>query len=406
MPSTRNTARKGSPRAPSSRIPVPKASKATANVSTTRRASPRRKMTTVSSSTRVLRSSLSRTPTGANKENYPILPRPGFLSRANPISPSRMKKDGIGKKPFGKSRVQRAKRQPLRELTEAEVFERDEAVMGDLRRRRVSGENYVVDSLGDSVIFDSVLAHETVPPEVTESSSSDVPEEIQVDEPAEAESPLVVYKPKIEKFKVLRRSDSEERLTASMESIIAAAQKTVVDSAKRPRTRAALAKKQHPAVRTSLDSIENHSPDVMLRSAENSAIKPARARATRQSSPFSGTKTFAGVSKAQPSPSPLKVGRVGLGAKSANTAYVMKKVLEEGGKVLEKGKMVLKDDAAAASTKVVTKKKSVVATTTTTTTKETKITTRRANSSLKRAAGVTAGVNSARAGLAGIGRMR
>ena len=26
--------------------------------------------------------------------------------------------------------------------------------MGDLRRRRVSGENYVVDSLGDSVVFD------------------------------------------------------------------------------------------------------------------------------------------------------------------------------------------------------------------------------------------------------------
>lgn len=60
----------------------------------------------------------------------------------------------MGKKPFGKSRVQRAKRQPLRELTEAEVFERDEAVMGDLRRRRVSGENYLVDNLGDSVIFD------------------------------------------------------------------------------------------------------------------------------------------------------------------------------------------------------------------------------------------------------------
>lgn len=310
----------------------------------------------------------------------------------------------MGKKPFGKSKVQRAKRQPLRELTEAEVFERDEAVMGDLRRRRASGENYVVDSLGDSVIFDSVLAHETTHPEATE-SSSDVPEETQVDEPAEPEpSPLVVYKPKIEKFKVLRRSDSEERLTASMESIIAATQKTVVDSAKRPRTRAALAKKQHPAVRTSLDSIENHSPDVMLRSAENSVTKPARTRATRQSSPFSGTKHFAGVSKVQPSPSPLKVGRVGLGAKSTNTAYVMKKVLEEGGKLSEKGKLVLKDTATAASTKVVTKKKSLAITTTTT--KETRVTARRANSSLKRAAGVTAGVSSARVGLAGIGRMR
>ena len=210
-----------------------------------------------------------------------------------------------------------------------------------------------------------------------------------------------MYKPKIEKFRVLRRSDSEERLTASMESIIAAAQKTVVDSAKRPRTRAAFAKKQHPAVRTSLDSIENHSPDVMLRSAENSAIKPARA--TRQSSPFSRTKHFAGVSKVQPSPSPLKVSRVGLGAKSANTVYVMKKVLEEGGKVSEKGKMVLKDTAIAGPTKVVTKK-SVAATTTTA--KEAKVTVRRANSSLKRAAGVTAGVSSAKVGLAGIGRMR
>lgn len=61
----------------------------------------------------------------------------------------------MAKKPFGKSsRVQRAKRQPLRELTEQEVFERDEAVMGDLRRRRVSGENYIVDGLGESVVFD------------------------------------------------------------------------------------------------------------------------------------------------------------------------------------------------------------------------------------------------------------
>ncbi|KAF8439521.1 hypothetical protein BGX38DRAFT_1144725 [Terfezia claveryi] len=403
MPSTRNTVRKAPAGPPISRIPVPKASRTTANVSTARHVSPRRKVTTVSSSTRVLRSSLSRTPTGANKENYPILPRPGFLSRANPISPSRMKKDGVGKKPFGKSRVQRAKRQPLRELTEAEVFERDEAVMGDLRRRRVSGENYLLDSLGDSVIFDSFLAHETARPEAAESSSPNVPEETEVDKPAEPESPLVVYKPKIEKFKVLRHSDSEERLTASMESIIAAAQKTVVDSAKRPRTRAALAKKQHPAVRTSLDSIENYSPDIMLRSAENSVTKPARTRATRQSSPFSGTKHFAGVSKVQPSPSPLKVSRVGLGAKSANTAYVMKKVFE-GGKLSEKGKMVLKDTTAAAPTKAVTRKKSV--TTTTTTTKETKVTARKANSSLKRAAGVTAGVSSARVGLAGIGRMR
>lgn len=211
-----------------------------------------------------------------------------------------------------------------------------------------------------------------------------------------------MYKPKIEKFKVLRRSDSEERLTASMESIIAAAQNTVVDSAKRPRTRAALAKKQHPAIRTSLDSISNLSPDVMLRSAENSAVKPARTRATRQSSPFSGTKHFAGVSKAQPSPSPLKVSRVGLGAKSANTAYVMKKVLEEGGKVSEKGKTVMKDSTTVAPTKVLTKKKSGAVTTT----KETMATVRRANSSLKRAAGVTSGVSSARAGLAGIGRMR
>lgn len=315
-----------------------------------------------------------------------------------------MKKDGVGKKPFGKSRVQRAKRQPLRELTEAEVFERDEAVMGDLRRRRVSGENYLVNGLGDSVIFDSFLAHETAHPEAAESSSPNVPGETEVGEQAEPESPLVVYKPKIERFKVLRHSDSEERLTASMESIIAAAQKTVVDSAKRPRTRAALAKKQHPAVRTSLDSIDNNSPDVMLRSAENSVIKPARTRATRQSSPFSGTKIFAGVSKVQPSPSPIKVSRVGLGAKSANTAYVMKKVFEEGGKLSEKGKIVLKDTTAAVPTKAVPKKKSVA--TTTSTTKETKVTARKANSSLKRAAGVTAGVSSARVGLAGIGRMR
>lgn len=43
---------------------------------------------------------------------------------------------------------------PLRELTEAEVFERDEAVIGDLRRRRASGENYVVDGLGEAIVIE------------------------------------------------------------------------------------------------------------------------------------------------------------------------------------------------------------------------------------------------------------
>lgn len=243
----------------------------------------------------------------------------------------------------------------------------------------------------------SVLAQESAPPEVADSSE---PEEVPETQP---DSPLVVYKAKIEKFKVLRRSDSEERLQATMESIIATTSQTVVDSAKRPRTRAALAqRKQHPAVRTSLASIENHSPEMLLRSAENSAIKPLRKRSTRLSSPCSGTKQYAGIMKVQPSPSPLKVSRVGLGAKSANTAYVMKKVLEEGGKIEDKGKVTLKDSTTAL--KATTKKKTV--TTTTTTMKETKLTTRKANSSLKRAAGVATGSSSARAGLAGIGRMR
>ena len=44
-------------------------------------------------------------------------------------------------------------------MTEAEIFERDEAVMGDLRRRRASGENYIVDGFGDVVIFDVSLAY-------------------------------------------------------------------------------------------------------------------------------------------------------------------------------------------------------------------------------------------------------
>ncbi|KAF8473426.1 hypothetical protein BDZ91DRAFT_401582 [Kalaharituber pfeilii] len=399
--------RLASSNASGTRIPVPKTSKAT---TTTRRASPRRKMPAASvqtTTTRVLRSTTARnrTPTGANKENYPMLPRPGFLSRANPISPSRMKTNGGMKKPFGKStRAPHRKRVPLRELTEEEVFMRDEAVIGDLRRRRASGENYVVDGLGAAVVVDSVLAHEPEEPQATEASSASSSAVI-VSELAVEQETLVVTHTKPEKFTVLRRSDSEERMDADIKATIASAStQPQGDPVKRPRTRRALAaKKQHPAVRISLDSIENLSPDGM-RSAECSPIKLRRT--SRGSSSGSALKEYAGITKVQASPSPLKVSRVGLGVKSANTAMVMKKVLEEAAIVGEKGKVIL---GSSNLSKPLAKKKAVTtaasATAKTVTAREVKVTIPKAKSSLKRAAGVV-GSTSARAGLAGIARVR
>ena len=202
---------------------------------------------------------------------------------------------------------------------------------------------------------------------------------------------------KPERVTVLRRSDSQERSQANVESIVASSSLAVViDCTKRPRTRGALAlKKQHPAVRNSLDSIENHSPDG-YRSAETTPIKLFH-RATREASPLSAAKHYAGITKAQVPQSPLKINRIGLGAKSANT--VMKLFQEEGVQIGEKGKMVLERN----TTKTVTRKMTTA--TKLTATKETKVAAHKAKSSLKRAAGVV-GSNSARAGLAGIGRVR
>lgn len=101
------------------------------------------------------------------------------------------------------------------------------------------------------------------------------------------------------------------------------------------------------------------------------------------------------------------MGRVGLGIKSANTAFVIKKVLGEAN-TNGKGKAALgaKPNTAVKLTsgneKPVMKKKVI---TSTTGVNASKATVGKGKSSLKRAAGVVGSTN-ARVGLAGIGRMR
>ncbi|KAH8152072.1 uncharacterized protein LAJ45_04066 [Morchella importuna] len=94
----------------------------------------------------------------ANKENMPCGPLRSSVNRANNnggspirlrsgISKNISQKSTHKKKTFGYNRI------PLRELDTQEVFERDEAVLGDLRRRR-SGEHS-----GAMIEVESVLAY-------------------------------------------------------------------------------------------------------------------------------------------------------------------------------------------------------------------------------------------------------
>ncbi|KAI5810293.1 hypothetical protein DFH27DRAFT_598117 [Peziza echinospora] len=409
-----------------------------------RRASPAKRRAVVVptlASTRALRSSTARGgASGQDKENFPTGGRGVVGGRGNGRELNRPKgKDGVQKKAFGGKGVggvlqARSRRQPLRELTEAEVFERDEAVIGDLRRRRVSGENHIVDAQAGSMVeIDTVWAHEPIHHDENAAADGEDADDDAMgggdhhqNQQVDPETPVPAPRP-IERFQVLRRSDSEERLRSTLEAIVLKAPTTAAAAAGRPRTRAALATKRmsHPATRTSTGSMYSlDGGSIILHSAEAS---PAMLGVP------SPKKHYAGVSKLQASPSPLKgmmgmgggvgVGgnaRVGLGAKSVNTALVVKRVLGEAkngnGNGNGSGKIsVLKEKAGGAGAMLEkaekpvggTKKRGALMAKEGPAAGGNAMGTKAKSSSLKRAAGgMGGGMGTARAGLAGIGRMR
>ena len=191
------------------------------------------------------------------------------------------------------SKKSNAARVPLRELTEEEIFERDEATLGDLRRRR-SGEHS-----GTYIEFDSHTW------ELVEAADLDaIVDAEDMESSVAAPDTTATTVDDNGRIRVLRRTDSEESLRKKVEAIMAAT--TASTTARKPTM---LRKKlfspmklKHPAVRgdTANVSLDRHS------------LSPSK------QAPILGRQSAATIGKSVPAPSQRST-RMGLGSKTANT---------------------------------------------------------------------------------------
>jgi hypothetical protein len=240
-------------------------------------------------------------------------------------------------------------RRPLRELTEEEIFERDEATLGDLRRRR-SGEHsgtYIefdshtatpIHALSNSERESSIASTSTA---ATYSSQSTDPTDI---DDGDEESN--------DKFRVLRRTDSEESLRLKVEAIMAAtsAATSVSGTTKKFST---LRKKlqspmkfKHSALRDEESFVFSGTSTPDFGSPERKSLSPTKI------SPILSRQTTATIIK-----SPVRPLRMGLGSKSTNT--ILKEASNASKQKGEKTKKIIisaNNDALGNKKKTLSKK--------------------------------------------------
>lgn len=216
-------------------------------------------------------------------------------------------------------------------MSEGEIFERDEAALGDLRRRR-SGEHS-----GSYVEFDSHTAQAVDTRASSAISSSTVTASLHsttVTEVIEEEDGKEECGGKI---RVLRRTDSEEVLRVKVEAIMAATSaassstgttKKFSTLRKRMQTPTKL---KHPALKDSPAFSPATTPLPFAGSSERFSLSPTK------ESPILSRQSAAAVTKAQQSP--VRTVRKGLGTKSANT--IMKEVVNAIKENPDKGKKVI-----------------------------------------------------------------
>ncbi|KAA8903605.1 hypothetical protein FN846DRAFT_54704 [Sphaerosporella brunnea] len=366
---------------------------ATASTSTTTARKPKKPVTKTNKSA-VVKDSILTDWTAANKpakvtsyfsfnedkENIPVVGRltRSRVARLNARSQTRGK-TGISKPgkqsptTIGRSALAR---RPLRELTEDEVFERDEATLGDLRRRR-SGEHS-----GTYVEFDT----HTAGPLATVRESSIVSSSVTSNTRSQSTAAAgVETEDSEEKFTVLRRTDSEESLRKKVEAIMAATSAASSTGnkpnlRKRPQT-----KPKHPAV----CDVAPPSTVSGTSTPDPYAISPSISPIKLSESPTKASPILARRSPAitKSLPSPVRTTRMGLGTKNAN---MILKEAELASKETVNGKKVIISSSnmdTAAPKKKAMAKKSVT-------------------SSLRRAAGSATATTAAKTGLAGLSRMR
>jgi hypothetical protein len=239
---------------------------------------------------------------------------------------------------------------------------RDEATIGDLRRRR-SGEHS-----GTYIEFDTQTAPLAA---VRESSIFSTVETLQSNTNINTNVQVVEFEER-EEIQVLKRTDSVESLKKKVDAIMAAtstASTTENFPALRKRLQTPL-KPKHPAVS------DASTPDAYAVSPSSSPFKLS----------MSPTKTTPILARQSPAitksqPSPIRPVRMGLGAKTAN---VLLKEAEIASKETINGKRLINISGNADPKKKTLAKKAVT-------------------SSLRRAAGATP---AAKTGLSGLSRMR
>jgi hypothetical protein len=232
-------------------------------------------------------------------------------------------------------------------LSEGEIFERDEATLGDLRRRR-SGEHS-----GAYVEFDS----HTTQPVNTRASSTMASSTVKTRSQSAAATTVIAEEEDEKcggKIRVLRRTDSEEALRVKVEAIMAATAAASSSSIGTTKKFSTLRKKiqsptklKHPALKDSPVFSPSTTPLPFASPSERFSQSP-----TKQS-PVLSRQTAAAVTKRQQSP--VRPTRMGLRAKSANT--IMKEVSNAIKANPDKGKKII--ISASNNTTVGQKKKTV-----------------------------------------------
>lgn len=238
-------------------------------------------------------------------------------------------------------------RVPLRELDTQEVFERDEAVLGDLRRRRSGEHSGTMVEVESTLAFPSPSTSNALRATSISSSSTD-----NSGSTAPTEWDEHTFAQEHETLRVLRRSDSEEALRLKLDAILASTSTGNKPSKGRVASRTARQRSAHPAVHQASPAFSPYRSEVSAPSSPAKSYSTTPLRIRRSPSP---------IVKASPSPiRPLP--RMGLGTKAINTILSEKKLVATvEGKDGEKAKKVIITTSSATGEalkkkKVVTKK--------------------------------------------------
>lgn len=258
-------------------------------------------------------------------------------------------------------------RVPLRELSEHEVFERDEAVLGDLRRRRSGEHSGSVIEVESSLAFPSPGTSNANHGASAISSTTDTAPTEKWDERAWAEE-----------VRSLKRSDSEEALRGKLDAILASTATGNKPPKSKVVSKSVRQRSFHPAVRQASPGFSPYRSDASnitspAKSYIDSPLRPYADSPLRSyaDSPLRVRRSPSPIARCSPSPiRPLP--RMGLSTKVINTILSEKKlVVTVEGKDGEKAKKIIINTSSATGDAL----------------KKKKIVTKKAGSSLRRAAG-------------------